>query len=300
MTLDDRGQPIGMVASCLDVTARKAGERRLAHFSAIVSSSHDAIYSTNLDGEVTFWNSGAERLYGYTAAEMLGRSLSILLPTERSDEMMTLRSRVKNGERVENYDTVRRRKNGTLVDVTATISPLMNSNGEIIGVSGIAHDITNRKQAEHVLRESEDRYRTLVENIDLGITLIDKQHRIVTINTAQTRMHGRSVEAFVGHECFRVFEKRDAVCAHCPGVRAMQTGLPAEAETKGVRDDGSTFAVRVQTFPIRDTRGEPTGFVEIVEDITDRKRTEAELIGAKQAAEAANRAKSAVSGEHEP
>jgi PAS domain S-box-containing protein len=106
---------------------REQAIESLAHFSAIISSSQDAIYSTDLDGVVTFWNLGAERLYGYTAAEMFGKPLSILLPLEESDEFAMLRSRVENGGRVEHYDTVRRRKNGTLVDNDRSGTPAANS-----------------------------------------------------------------------------------------------------------------------------------------------------------------------------
>lgn len=128
-----------------------------------------------------------------------------------------------------------------------------------------------------MLTQSEERYRTLVENINQAMILIDPQHRIVTTNRVGAEMIGRSVEGCVGQECFRVFEKRDAVCPHCAGERAMQTGCPAEVETRGVRDDGTVYTVRVQAFPVCGPDGRSHGFIELVEDITDRKRMEQEL-----------------------
>ncbi|MHB8974963.1 MAG: MEDS domain-containing protein, partial [Pirellulaceae bacterium] len=156
----------------------------------------------------------------------------------------------------------------------------------------VVSDITEHKRAEQVLHESEERYRTLVENIDLGITLIDRQHRIVMVNKGQARMFKTTPRECVGQECFRLFEKREAVCPHCPGVTTLNTGCPAEVETQGVRDDGSTFIVKARAFPIYDSGGTPSGFIEVTEDITERKRVEEELQKARQAAEVANRSKS--------
>ena len=133
-------------------------------------------------------------------------------------------------------------------------------------------DITGQKRTEQVLRESEERYRTLVENIDLGITLVDRQHRIVEANGVHAKIVGRPVDKCLGQECFRVFEKREAVCPNCPGTRAMKTGEPAETETSGVRDDGTTYAARVQAFPVHGSGGRPEGFVKVVEDVSRPKQ----------------------------
>lgn len=127
------------------------------------------------------------------------------------------------------------------------------------------------------LQESGERYRSLVENIHLGITSLDRGYRIVTINRVHAAMIGKSVDDCIGQECFRIFEKKEAVCAHCPGTRAMASGLPAETEATAVRDDGSPCEVRVQAFPVCHSDGTVTGFIEVVEDITDRKQARAAL-----------------------
>ncbi len=130
-----------------------------------------------------------------------------------------------------------------------------------------------RKVVVEGLRESEERYRSLVENIDLGITMINRNHEIIMANAMQGRMFNKPTSYFVGKNCFAEFEKRDAVCPHCPGVEAIATGRPAMVETKGIRDDGSVFLARVQAFPVLNAEGTPTDFIEIVEDITERRRT---------------------------
>ncbi|MFZ5453847.1 MAG: PAS domain S-box protein [Thermodesulfobacteriota bacterium] len=142
---------------------------------------------------------------------------------------------------------------------------------------GEAENRRERQRAEAALRQSEERYRSLVENIDLGIILISSDYRILMANAALGKFFHKPVSEFLGKECFREFEKRDAVCAHCPGRRAMATGEVAETETDGVRDDGTIFMVHNQAFPNFGPDGEITGFIEVVKDITERKRGEAAL-----------------------
>jgi PAS domain S-box-containing protein len=133
------------------------------------------------------------------------------------------------------------------------------------------------KQAEDSPQKSELLYKTLMENIHLGITLIDTNHRIVTTNIGQGRIFGKPSSKFVGKYCFKEFEKRSKVCSHCPGTRAMATRRPAEVETTGIRDDGSRISAHLQTFPVFERDGSISGFIEIVEDITEHKRTKESL-----------------------
>ncbi len=140
-----------------DITERKQGEEARARLAAIVESSADAIVSKDLDGIITSWNQGAEQLFGYTASEAVGKPVTILIPHEREDEEPAILERIRRGERIEHYETVRRRKDGTLLDVSLTVSPIVDSHGQVVGASKIARDITERKRAEESLREADRR-----------------------------------------------------------------------------------------------------------------------------------------------
>jgi PAS domain S-box-containing protein len=139
----------------------------------IVESSDDAIISKSLEGFITSWNSGAERLFGFSAAEAIGQSMQMLIPPERANEEQEILGRIARGERIDHFETVRVAKDGRRVDVSATISPVHDSRGQVIGASKIARDITERKRAEETVHESEVRYRTLFETLIEGFCTIE-------------------------------------------------------------------------------------------------------------------------------
>ena len=148
---DPDGTITGGVNMLLDITERKQAEEARARLAAIVESSDDAIVSKDLNGIIMTWNKGAERLFGYTAQEAVGQSITMLIPPERSNEETGILERIRRGESVEHYETVRRRKDGALLDISLTISPVIDSNQKIIGASKIARDITQRKRMEDEL-----------------------------------------------------------------------------------------------------------------------------------------------------
>jgi PAS domain S-box-containing protein len=140
-------------------------DRAAQHYAAIVESSDDAILSKDLDGVITSWNRGAQRLFGYTAEEAVGRSVTMIIPTDRHDEEPMILERVRRGERIDHYETVRQHKDGSLVDISITVSPIKDEKGEIIGASKIARDITQLRRARErqdlLLREMDHRVKNL-------------------------------------------------------------------------------------------------------------------------------------------
>ena len=154
---DDQGQVVGVVLVFRDVTERQRAEVSRGHLAAIVESSSDPIVSKDLRGIVTSWNKAAERIFGYTAQEMVGRPIAVLIPEDHGDEEQEILQKIREGRRVDPHDTVRRRKDGTPVPVSVTVSPLFDADGRVIGASAIAHDITTLKEAAEALKEADRR-----------------------------------------------------------------------------------------------------------------------------------------------
>ncbi len=172
---DDQGKIIGGINMLVDITARKQAEEATAYLAAIVSSSDDAILSKNLDGVIRSWNQSAERLFGYSTKEAIGKHITIIVPSDRRTEEDNILSRLRRGERIDHFETVRRRKDGTTFDVSLTISPINDSAGRVIGASNVARDISDLKRVERDLRDSEERYRTLAETLDAEVRARTKE-----------------------------------------------------------------------------------------------------------------------------
>jgi PAS domain S-box-containing protein len=145
---DDSGTLIGAVNMVVDISDRRRAELDAQRLTSIVECSYDAIISKGLDGIITSWNRGAERLFGYTAEEAIGRSVTMLIPEDRLSEEPEILDSLRRGERVDHYDTVRRRKDGSLIDISLTVSPLKDVSGKVIGASKIARDNTKRKRTQ--------------------------------------------------------------------------------------------------------------------------------------------------------
>jgi PAS domain S-box-containing protein len=159
---NDRGEIIGAINCLYDITERKLAEAAAAQLATIVESSDDAIVSKDLNGVITSWNKGAEKLFGYTAADVIGKPVTILIPPGRGDEELYILERIKRGEGIDHYETVRRRKDGGEIDVSLTVSPIRDKSGKVVGASKISRDISDRKRVETereelLRRESEAR-----------------------------------------------------------------------------------------------------------------------------------------------
>jgi PAS domain S-box-containing protein len=169
---DASGTLVGAVNTLVDITERRQAEQRICEsevryreLAAIVESSDDAVLTKDLNGVIRSWNQGAERLFGYTAEEVIGKPVTILIPAERQDEEPTILARIRRGERIDHYETVRQRKDGSTLDISLTVSPVRNPEGKVVGASKIARDITSRKRAEQqqrlLLREMDHRVKNL-------------------------------------------------------------------------------------------------------------------------------------------
>jgi PAS domain S-box-containing protein len=153
--LNASGDLVQFVGSSTDITERKRAEQATRLLAAIVESSHDGIVSKSLNGVITSWNKGAERLFGYTAEEAVGQNITLIIPPERRDEERAIVEQLTRGERVDHFETVRMRKDGSLLDVSLTISPMKDASGRVVGASKLARDITERKRAEEALRQAQ-------------------------------------------------------------------------------------------------------------------------------------------------
>lgn len=162
------GQPIGTMHLVTDITDDPGNEEKLRHLAAIVQSSDDAIISKTLEGIITSWNEAATRMFGYQREEMIGQPVTKLIPQDRLDEEPVILERLKRGERVEHFETKRITKCKRLIDISLTISPVMNSAGKIIGASKIARDISEQKNAARIIRETEELFRMTVESTNIG------------------------------------------------------------------------------------------------------------------------------------
>ncbi len=155
--------------------ALRESEQRLQVLASIVESSDDAIVSKDLDGVIMSWNQGAERIFGFSAEEAIGQSITIVIPQDRQDEEREILTRIRHGERIDHYETVRQRKNGSLIVVSLTVSPVKNAEGVIVGASKIARDITERKRSQEQIatlaREAEHRSKNLLANVHATVML---------------------------------------------------------------------------------------------------------------------------------
>ena len=249
--------------------------------AAIVESSDDAIIGKDVNGAILTWNRGAERLYGYTASEMKGRSIAVLIPEDRPDELATLLARVRAGERVEHHETVRRTKDGRRVDVSLTVSPVSDDAGHIVGAATIARDITARKRAEMALRASEQRWRSIIDSAVDGIIVIDGKGLIESFNRAAERLFGYRAIDVIGRNVNMLMpspyhEEHDAYLSayHATGMAKI---IGIGREVTGRRRDGTTFPLHLSVGEM--VVGGEVKFTGVLHDLTERTQLEDRLRG---------------------
>jgi diguanylate cyclase (GGDEF)-like protein/PAS domain S-box-containing protein len=220
--------------------ASHTAEEALFTLAAIVESSDDAIFSRTLDGIVLSWNQGAERLYGYSAQEIIGQSISTLVPADRSPELADIMQRLREGQCVAHFETVRRRKDGRLIDVSITLSPVRDASGKVIAASTIARDSTERKQMQEQLRASEQRFRALIEKSSDAIVLLDMTGMLLYASPSTTRLLGYTPDELVGRSAFELIHPEDAgTIAHALAALVQEPGKGPKAEFRARHQNGS-------------------------------------------------------------
>ncbi len=241
------GTMVGAVNMLIDISEHQRAERVSRHLAAIVESSDDAIVSKDLNGIISSWNKGAERLFGYFAEEVIGKPITILIPADRQDEEPRILERIRRGERIDHFETIRRRKDGNLVNISLTVSPMTDGSGRIIGASKIARDITEQKRREErialLAREADHRTKNLLalaqatvhltqadtadelkEAIDGRLQALAKAHALL----AQSRWAGADLRLMVEEELSPYIGNGDAR-AEIAGPSLMLEADPAQA-----------------------------------------------------------------------
>lgn len=265
-----------------DITERRRAEETSRRLAAIVESSSDAIIGKALDGTVLTWNQGAERIYGYSSEEMLGRHVSVLAPPGQVEEIAAILERTRHGERVESLETVRIAKNGRCINVSLTVSPICDRAGAVVGASTIARDITERKQAERTVARMAHEKGRILDSVGEGLCGLDTDGLITFMNPAGAAMLGWEPAEVMGkclHEvCHHTrpdghpYEKSD-----CPILHGLSEDSPRKTGSEVfVRRDGSTFPIEYVTTPIVD-EGRLTGGVVVFRDVEARLQLEAQL-----------------------
>jgi PAS domain S-box-containing protein len=231
-----------------DVTERQHIEavlrdsaQRLNWLAAIVESSDDVIVSKNLDGIITSWNRGAERVFGYSAAEAVGQPITIVIPQDRQDEERTILTRIRRGERIDHFETVRQHKHGSAINVSLSVSPIKDANGKIVGASKIARDITEQKRAQELIatlgREAEHRSKNMLANVQAAVNLShadtpeELKQAIAGRIQALANVHSLFVETrWIGADLTTIATQELAPYAEDDETRVRIDGLPVLLE----------------------------------------------------------------------
>jgi len=263
----------------LDIVRRKEHEESISRLAAIVTSSDDAIIGKTLDGIVTDWNRGAEEIFGYRADEMLGKSVKILLPEDRQGEIEYILGLIRQGERIDHFETRRKRKDGTVIDVSVTVSPVWDAEGHLVGASKVARDISGAKLAEMALAEREAHLQSVLDTVPDAMIVIDTKGIIQSFSATAERLFGYAPTDVIGRNVKILMpspyrEKHDGYLAHY-----MDTGerriIGIGRIVVGQRKDGSTFPMELSVGEMQ--VGDRRFFTGFARDLTERQKTQNRL-----------------------
>jgi PAS domain S-box-containing protein len=273
---DATGRLSGAVNMLVDISERKLTEQHKQRLASIVDSSEDAIISKDLSGIITSWNPGAERLFGYVAEEMIGKSITLLIPPDLRHEEAKILERLGRGGRVEHFETTRMRKDGSLVRVSLSVSPVRNAQGGVVGASKIARDVTERNKAEE-LQKSEQVLRELLGGLPAAVYVTDAAGRITCCNESAVNLWGTrpklGEDRWCDLGCFYHPDGKRMELGNCPTEIALKQGRCVRGhEAIFERTDGTRIPIIPYPTPLRDFAGAIIGVVNMTVDISTRKQ----------------------------
>lgn len=284
--LADEGPFLAEERSLINEIAKRIGqfiERRQTdtarrHLAAIVESTEDAILSESLDGIVQTWNTAAERIYGYAAREIIGKSVTLLEPMARRGEMDRLLQRIRDGYTIEQLETRRRRKDGCEIDILLNMYPIRDDHGRIVGASTIARDISERRAVEASLRENDERVRYTFEQAAVGIGQVGLDGRFLRVNQKLSSIVGYSQDELLAHSVQDLIHPTDRANERAL-IEEMLAGRLAtfSQEVRYFHRDGHLVWVNLTVSLARDYSGQPRTLIVVTEDISQRKKAEQAL-----------------------
>jgi PAS domain S-box-containing protein len=267
----------GLSVYFADTSERKRADQAMGLLAAIVDSSDDAIISKNLDGVITSWNKGAERIFGHSAKEAIGQHIFLVIPDDRREEEVGILARLRRGERVDHFPTVRIRKDGSKIDVSLTISPLRDASGQVIGASKVARDITMQKRADVALRESEERFRAIVQATPECVKVVARDGTLLAMNSAgcgmveapeEDAIIGQSVYGMISPEFQQKFQEfNESICR----------GNKGEFEFEIIGLKGTHRWMESHAVPMRNPSTGELVQLAVTRDITARKQADEKL-----------------------
>ena len=275
---DANGNIIGTFGVSRDITRRKLAEAGNARLAAIVNSSDDAIFSTTREGVIATWNAGAERMYGYAAEEIKGKSFSTFIPEDRRADLAGIAERLLRGERLVHFEHEDMRKDGSRLQVLLTLSPIKDATGFVTGVSIISRDITERKRAEEELYQSRQMLQSILDTIPQRVFWKDRNMLFLGCNSAFAIDAGlKDPTEIIGKNDYDLAWGETAELYRADDKLVMEQETPRlNFDEPQNRPDGSLRWLRTNKLPLRDREGEVIGVIGTYEDITERKRVEAE------------------------